>query len=125
MRYETSDQMYSFLMHYGVPGQKKGTRRYQNEDGTLTQEGRDHYGVGDPRQPGQGNTAQKMSLIERSRRIKQNQYKMARNRGENRLSAWISSRTPIGVIRSSKRAQRRRQETIARKRAEREAMLNR
>lgn len=32
------------LMHYGVKGQKHGVRRYQNEDGTLTAEGRERYG---------------------------------------------------------------------------------
>lgn len=39
------------LTHFGIKGMKKGLRRFQNEDGTLTAEGRDHYGVGDPRQP--------------------------------------------------------------------------
>lgn len=37
----------TYLMHHGVPGQKWGTRRWQNPDGTLTPEGRAHYGVGD------------------------------------------------------------------------------
>lgn len=31
---------YSELYHYGIPGQKWGIRRYQNEDGSLTDEGR-------------------------------------------------------------------------------------
>ena len=35
-----------FLMHYGVKGQKWGERRYRNEDGSLTAEGREHYGIG-------------------------------------------------------------------------------
>ena len=35
-----------FLMHHGVPGQVHGKRRYQNYDGSLTPEGREHYGVG-------------------------------------------------------------------------------
>ena len=35
-----------FLIHYGVKGQKWGIRKYQNEDGTLTSEGREHYGIG-------------------------------------------------------------------------------
>lgn len=32
-----------FLEHYGILGQKWGVRRYQNEDGTLTPEGRERY----------------------------------------------------------------------------------
>ena len=32
-----------YLAHHGVKGQKWGHRRYQNEDGTLTAEGRARY----------------------------------------------------------------------------------
>ena len=32
------------LQHHGIKGQKWGVRRYQNPDGTLTAEGRAHYG---------------------------------------------------------------------------------
>lgn len=32
-----------FLIHHGIKGQKWGIRRYQNEDGTLTTEGRKQY----------------------------------------------------------------------------------
>lgn len=35
--------MPSYLIHYGIPGQKWGDRRYQNEDGTLTPAGRERY----------------------------------------------------------------------------------
>lgn len=38
-----------YLAHHGVKGQKRGERRYQNEDGSLTPEGREHYGVGQGR----------------------------------------------------------------------------
>lgn len=31
------------LKHYGVKGMKWGVRRYQNEDGTLTEKGKKHY----------------------------------------------------------------------------------
>ena len=37
-----SDEVY----HHGIKGQKWGKRRYQNEDGTLTLEGRARYGKG-------------------------------------------------------------------------------
>lgn len=35
-----------YLAHYGIRGMKWGDRRYQNEDGSLTPEGRLRYGVG-------------------------------------------------------------------------------
>lgn len=37
-----------FLMHYGIIGQKWGIRRFQNEDGTLTEEGKLRYNEGSP-----------------------------------------------------------------------------
>ena len=49
MRYESQND---YLMHYRTKGSKNGVRRYQNEDGSLTAEGRDHSGVGDPRRVG-------------------------------------------------------------------------
>lgn len=36
----------NYLAHYGIKGQRWGIRRYQNEDGTLTQLGKEHYKVG-------------------------------------------------------------------------------
>lgn len=35
---------YNAIYHYGVKGQKKGIRRYQNPDGSLTAEGKRRYG---------------------------------------------------------------------------------
>lgn len=35
------------LSHHGIKGQKWGVRRFQNEDGSLTPEGRKHYGYDD------------------------------------------------------------------------------
>ena len=34
-----------YLVHHGIKGQKWGIRRFQNEDGTLTPEGRKRYGA--------------------------------------------------------------------------------
>jgi hypothetical protein len=41
MTYKEADM--SELYHYGIKGQKWGIRRYQNEDGTLTPEGKKRY----------------------------------------------------------------------------------
>ena len=35
--------MDNYLQHWGILGQKWGLRRYQNEDGTLTEEGKNRY----------------------------------------------------------------------------------
>lgn len=37
------------LQHYGVEKMRWGVRRYQNPDGSLTPEGREHYGYGPAR----------------------------------------------------------------------------
>ena len=39
-----SDKDLNELFHHGVKGQKWGVRRYQNQDGTLTEEGKSRYG---------------------------------------------------------------------------------
>ena len=38
-----------YLAHHGIKGQKWGVRRWQNDDGSLTDAGRKHYGYGDGR----------------------------------------------------------------------------
>lgn len=33
-----------YIIHYGIKGQRHGIRRFQNEDGTLTEAGKERYG---------------------------------------------------------------------------------
>ncbi len=40
----------SWLIHYGIKGQKWGQRRFQNPDGTWTEEGKKRYGRSDEKQ---------------------------------------------------------------------------
>lgn len=43
-----SDYGTEYLMHHGIKGQKWYRRRYQNEDGSLTEEGKRRYGKDNP-----------------------------------------------------------------------------
>jgi hypothetical protein len=45
MWYIASEENTMYLAHYGTKGQRWGRRRYQNEDGSLTPEGRARYGT--------------------------------------------------------------------------------
>ena len=49
---ETADLGVDYLEHHGTKGQKWYKRRYQYTDGSLTEEGRIHYGVGPARKAG-------------------------------------------------------------------------
>lgn len=52
------------LSHSGIPGMKWYLRRFQNPDGSLTEEGRRRYGIGPAREKGE----KKESLISSMRR---------------------------------------------------------
>lgn len=52
MEKNTFEKVGEYLEHYGVKGQKWDVRRYQYVDGSLTPEGREHYGVGPARDDG-------------------------------------------------------------------------
>ena len=43
--YSSTTKKNGYLAHHGIKGQKWGARRFQNPDGTLTNEGRARYGL--------------------------------------------------------------------------------
>lgn len=45
MWYIASEENTMYLAHHGIKGQKWGRRRWQNEDGSLTSEGKERYGT--------------------------------------------------------------------------------
>ena len=70
------------LSHSGIRGMRWGRRRYQNEDGSLTPMGRQHYGVG----PGYAGDAKKYAeyshLIDREKKYRKSSMKIARREQE-------------------------------------------
>lgn len=62
----------TYLAHHGVKLQKWGVRRYQNTDGSLTEEGREHYGVGPSR-------LSRISKAVSEGRIRRTKYKLDKN----------------------------------------------
>lgn len=71
------------LYHYGIPGQKRGVRRYQNPDGSLTEEGKRRYGyTGNVRNP-----SQKEYAKDRRSRIKSESEAIRNSKRSNREKA--------------------------------------
>ncbi len=48
MQHQHQNAAEDYLMHYGIKGQQWGIRRFQNEDGTLTEEGKQRYNDSSP-----------------------------------------------------------------------------
>ena len=82
----------NYLIHYGIPGQRHGIRRYQNEDGSLTEEGKRRYLVNAERRSNYGDTAG-IDYFEGQHGFS------ARDRvrvNEDQNQFWVSNRNPEG-----------------------------
>lgn len=77
------------LYHYGIKGQKWGRRRYQNQDGSLTVEGKKRYdkdGSNEPRnmKKVEENTKAIKKINESSQTVIQESSKIAKNKREKK-----------------------------------------
>lgn len=77
------------LIHYGIKGQRRGVRRFQNEDGSLTAAGRNRYLEGggdgwDSRDPNAGN-----SVAKRMARSYDNNARTGADLDKNRLGRYV------------------------------------
>lgn len=58
----------TYIAHHGILGMKWGIRRYQNKDGSLTEEGKKRYGIGEEYDPDRPTPEQ--DLARHNRRVK-------------------------------------------------------
>ena len=83
-------------MHHGVKGQKWGLRQWQNEDGSLTPAGREHYGYGEARS--------KMLSAKANYRQAQKAYSKSFNKATG-ASQYIRALTKKGRAENVRRSQ--------------------
>lgn len=88
----------SYLIHYGVPNQKWGVRRYQNEDGSLTPEGREHYGYGSERD----NRKLFKQVNRAGKHTKVNEYGVAKNLSNKTYEKLSKNRAVQEALKDSK-----------------------
>lgn len=84
---------HDFLAHHGVIGQKWGHRRYQNPDGSLTPEGRRHWGLSDTSKMSDKELQDAINRSNLERR-----YAVAMSTSKTKNSAKNLAKTAFGVL---------------------------
>lgn len=92
------------LYHHGIPGQRWGHRRFQNEDGSWTAAGRERYGEGEgPRQAAKP----KVDARAKARTSFENKkYKMYMKSKEQRLKDKIAAKEERNRVREAAKTER-------------------
>lgn len=101
------------LYHYGIKGQKRGVRRYQNTDGSLTPAGKQHYGVGvlqllgsrkdqTSAQGGPSKSNLKIGLAAGSKKITATMNSTGRMNSEGHLTKWRDRRRALSYAKGAR-----------------------
>ena len=95
----------SYLAHFGIPGMKWGIRRYQNEDGSYTEEGKQRYGRdGDDKSTWRKSDAKDLSddeLRRRNNRLQaEQQYKNLMTTEKSRDNAQLVKDFKKGILKA-------------------------
>ena len=81
------------LYHSGIKGQKWGIRRFQNEDGSLTDEGRIRYGVGNPTDKSAKNLQRDLNKLEseKSKQVYRKEYSQTFYEGKKGTDSYYKA----------------------------------
>lgn len=101
------------LYHHGIKGQRRGVRRYQNVDGSLTPAGKQHYGVGvlqllgsrKDQASAQGGSSKpnlKIGLAAGSKKITATMNSTGRMNSEGRLTKWRDRRRALSYAKGAR-----------------------
>ncbi len=96
-----------YLAHHGIKGQKWGVRRYQNEDGTLTDSGKKRYASDAKKLSKRYSDIQKRLSVTKKRAIKASNY-------AHRARWLIDDETMANKAKRFDRAQRRYHKSLQR-----------
>lgn len=88
------------LSHHGIKGQKRGVRRYQNTDGSLTPAGKQHYGVGVLRLL--GSRKDQTPAQGGSKKITATMNSTGRMNSEGRLTKWRDRRRALSYAKGAR-----------------------
>lgn len=100
------------LYHHGILGQKWGIRRYQNPDGTYTEEGKRRYNVKDYKRDRKALTKQREKELKRASVPKAQAQKEAREYADQILASRLGE-TKIDELKAKETAQQRVQKYVA------------
>lgn len=101
----------NYLSHHGVKGQKWGERKYQYQDGSLTAEGRRHYGYGD------GDRQRLRAEIKMVRERARAERKMARVQNSERIKYEKQRQKLDAKIQKTKNAEKIKADKLKEKQA--------
>lgn len=89
-----------YLAHHGIKGQKWGVRRYQNSDGSYTEEGKRRYGSGSKSSLSPRKRYENLTDEEISNRIKRRQNELKLEELDMQTSVPIGMRYVGGILKS-------------------------